>query len=224
MKLFNSLKIRYTLISVFILFVGTIGTMNIHKMRNKLTHFNNDNLTYTEEMQLLNYNIIKVCDIMDNTAKNKDESKIYLADAYVKENNDIINNFKNAKFPKKEQDSISQIQYEYSDWQNDSERIMEAAKLKDYDKISKLNQNEIYSRKKLTESVQNAFNSMLKQDEGSNNYDRSMFDYSLPEAVIVIVLEVFVSIFMCIVVCKILRKQIKIFKFKQYLKSSKKVI
>lgn len=209
---------------MLVLSVGIAGTVNIYKVSRKLTELNNNNLIYIKDVQLLNNNIFKIYGIVMNAEKNKDENKIYFLSTYIKENDDIINNFKKAKSTKKEQNSVLQVEYEYNDWKNDNEKIMEAVKLQDYDKIPELNKEGTYLMEKLTESVQNVSQDMLKQGEDSNNYDRNTYDDSLPEAVIIFILEVLISVFMCVVVCKTLKKQENIFKIKHDLKSGGKAI
>lgn len=177
MEWFNNLKIKkkqvlgFFFISVFIVVVGIIGTVNMGKINTASNQLYNEDLQTLRNLDKFDSNTmhlrLSIINLVESRDKSKTQDTIKTTDAYKKENNNILNTYKKSNLTSQEKNLLPKLDTQLKDWRdicNKTINLMEQGK---YDEAYELNRDAASYRDKLTKTIEEL--SKITQQKAYNN-------------------------------------------------------
>lgn len=204
MNCFNNLKIKqkqtigFLMITLFVVIVGIIGITNMKRINKGSSQLYSKNLVTLKNLDKFNANImlyrLELINLVESRNKNKVQDTVNALNNYVKENNSILDKYKNSDLTSQEKNYVSELESQLTNWRNICDKIIELMHEGKYDDAMNLNRQAASYRSKLTSTIGKLTESTTQEADAKNDSNMSIYRGSLYMIIIIILLGIAAAI------------------------------
>lgn len=224
MNWFNNLKIKqkqtigFLMITLFVVIVGVIGTTNMKRINKGSSQLYSNNLVTLKNIDKFNANImicrLELINLVESKDKDKVQDTVNNLNTYIKENNSILNKYKNSDLTLQEKNYVSELESQLTKWSNICDKIIEFMREGKYDDAMNLNRQAASYRSKVTSTIGKLTESTIQEADTKNDNNMSIYKGSLYMIIIITLLGIAAAILLGNkIVSSISREINNIFKF-----------
>lgn len=204
MNCFNNLKIKqkqtigFLMITLFVVIVGIIGITNMKRINKGSSQLYSKNLVTLKNLDKFNANImlyrLELINLVESRNKDKVQDTVNALNNYVKENNSILDKYKNSDLTSQEKNYVSELESQLTNWRNICDKIIELMHEGKYDDAMNLNRQAASYRSKLTSTIGKLTESTTQEADAKNDSNMSIYRGSLYMIIIIILLGIAAAI------------------------------
>lgn len=206
MRWFNDLKIKqkqvigFFTVILFVVIVGTIGTLNMYRINKGSSSMYSVNLENVKNLDKLDADImhhrLELMNLVESRDKNKVEDTVQTVTTYQNEDNSLLNEYKNSSLTLQEKNLLSKLENQLADWRSICDKIIELMRQGKYDEAANLNKEAITYRSKLTATIDQLSESAVKEASNKNIENTAMYNESLYMIMIITLIGIAAAFFL----------------------------
>ena len=183
LKIGAKLLVGFLSISLFIVIVGVIGTLNLNTVNRESSSLYNDNLKSIENLNRFDANSMKLRLEIINFVESRDKNNLTGTTEAMKklqsQNTDIINTYEKSDLTLEEKSLLANLNNQRSEWLDTCNKILNLMAAGKYDDAMTLNMQAASYRNKLTETIEKLIKIINNKAENQYAKINSTFRISL---------------------------------------------